>query len=252
MDRGTYAAASAGIAQLQKLDVVNNNLANVNTAGFKRQLMVGRTQSFDDTLAKEVAAGDPFAKGDQARTPGVIDIETATDFSLGPIRETGNPLDVALENPNDFFVIATPDGLQYSRAGNFTLSSSGQIVTQDGYAVQGDGGEINVTGAGTSVSSNGTVTSGGQQIGRLQVARFEDPSKLERVGATRFALGQAAQPTQVEAAIIPQSLEMSNVSAISSVIDLITTNRAFDLYTKSAKTIDELNSTAIQQVGRKR
>ena len=56
MDRGTYAAASAGIAQLQKLDVVNNNLANVNTAGFKRQLMVGRTQSFDDTLAKEVAA----------------------------------------------------------------------------------------------------------------------------------------------------------------------------------------------------
>ena len=105
MDRGIYTSASAGLYQLRKLEVVNNNLANINTVGFKKQILTGETQSFDQTLASAVAKDDPYAKGDHDRTPGVVNSRTVTDFTVGAIKNTGNPLDVALRNPNDFFVI---------------------------------------------------------------------------------------------------------------------------------------------------
>jgi len=249
MDRGMYAAASAGLLQFRKLDVVNNNLANANTAGFKKQLVIGEVQSFDNTLAKLVEGQDPYARGDHDRSAGVVNIQTVTDFSAGSIQSTGNPLDVALQNPNDFFVINTPEGNQYTRAGNFTLNGDSQLVTVDGYSVVGEGAEITTNGPGASIAPDGSVRVNGEEVGRLSVVRFEDTSLLERVGSSRFALADGAPaPQGVPADVIPQSLEMSNVSAISSIVDLITANRAFGMYTKSAQTIDEMNNTAISKV----
>jgi flagellar basal body rod protein FlgG len=253
MDRGSYAAASGGLLQLRKLDVVNNNLANVNTAGFKKQMLAGDVQTFDQTFASLVQQQDPFAKGDHERTPATINVRTVTDFSPGPIKNTGSEFDVALRNPNDFFVVNTPGGQQYTRAGNFALNPDGDVVTADGFPVVGDGGAITVSGPGVTFAENGAVRVGREEIGKLQVVRIENPGALERVGATRFVLpaGQA-QPAAVEPDLVTQSLEMSNVSAITSIIDLIGTNRGFELYTKSAQTIDTMNQTAISQVGRSR
>jgi len=249
MDSGMYAAASAGLLQFRKLDVVNNNLANANTAGFKKQLVIGEVQSFDRTLARLVEQKDPYARGDHARTAGTVNIQTVTDFSPGSIQHTGNTLDVALQNANDFFVINTPEGNQYTRAGNFTLNSESQLVTVDGYTVAGEGAEITTNGPGASIAPDGSVRVNGQEVGRLAVVRFEDPMQLQRVGSARFALPEgAAAPQTIAADLIPQSLEMSNVSAISSIVDLITANRAFGMYTKSAQTIDQMNDTAISKV----
>ena len=253
MDRGIYAATSAGLFQLRKLEIVNNNLANINTPGFKREVLTGEEQTFDQTLASLTARSDPYAKGDHERTSGVTNISAFTDFTAGPIKNTENPLDVALRNANDFFAISTPSGIQYTRAGNFSLSSSGDLVTMDGMPVQGDGGNINVSGPGAEISQDGSVRVNGASVGRLTVVRIEDPKSLLRAGDNRFSLASGAgQPPGVEPDLVPRSLEMSNVSAISSVVDLITTNKAFQMYAKSTETIDTMNQAAINQIGRPR
>src|SRR5262249_22598841 len=136
---------------------------------------------------------------------------------------------------------------------DFTLNSNGDLVTMDGQTVQGDGGAINVNVPGATISTSGDVIANKQRISTLQVARFENPQALERVGNSRFCLPTTgAAPTTVEADVIPESIEMANVSAISSMVDLISANRAFEMYTRTAQSIDQLNQTAIQQVGRPR
>lgn len=252
MERGTYISASGGMAQLRKLDVVNNNLANVNTPGFKKEMLVGEAQTFDQTLAKAVAGTDPFARGDHERTPAVVGVQSVTDFSQGPIKNTGNVLDLALRKPNDFFVVNTPAGPRYTRAGNFGLNTAGEISTLDGYPVASDGGVLTVTGTPLSISPNGAVSVNGQQIGKFQVVRFDNPNVLVREGGSRFALASGqAQPAAVEPDLEPGALEMSNVSAISSMIDLITASKGFEMYTKTAQTIDGMNQAAVGQVGRR-
>lgn len=253
MERGTYIAASGGLLQFRKLEVVNNNLANVNTPGFKKQVLLSSEQSFDATLASVVSKQDPYARPDHNRTPGAVTLSAMTDFTPGPIKNTGNPLDAALRNPKDFFAVQTPSGIEYTRAGNFTLNDAGELVTQEGFQIQGDGGPIAVQGAGAKISEAGEVQAGKESFGRLQVVRFEDTAVLERSGGNRFKLRPAGgAPATVEADVVPRSLEMANVSTISSVIDLITTSRAFEMYSKSAQTIDQMNQSAINQIGRNR
>ncbi len=251
MDRGTYAAASGGLISLAKLHVVNNNLANANTPGFKRQYLIREQQGFEDTLTSKLNESMPFAQGDHDRTPGVVQVRTATDFSIGSIQNTGRKLDVALENPHDFFVVNTPEGRMFTRAGNFSVDGEGQLVTADGYAMQGDGGPIVLEGANSYITSGGVVMSGGNEVGRLLVTRFEDPAALERVGSNRYRSlpGTPAPVPQESPSIAPSSLEMSNVSAVQSVIELISATRGFELYTKTASSIDQMNEQAISRVG---
>lgn len=254
MERGTYAAASAGLNQLRKLDVINNNLANVNTPGFKRQILVREERAFEDTLAGMVDTKDPYARGDHERVHGTVHVRSITDFSQGPIKNTGNELDVALREPDHFFVIDVGEGKQhFTRAGNFTLNGEGQLVTHEGHIVRGDGGAITAEGAGMKISPGGIVTSNGQNVGRLQVVKVDDPAALERSSGTRFSLVEGAAPPQPieNAAMEVQALEMSNVTAIQSVMELISANRGFNLYTKMARSIDEMNNIAITRVGRK-
>lgn len=252
MDRGTYSAASGGLLQLRKLEVVNNNLANTNTAGFKKQILTGEAQSFDDTFARLVEGKDPYARPDHLRTPGVTNVKTVTDFSPGAIRQTGNEFDVALRGAKDFFVVSTPDGLQYTRAGNFTIGVDGSLSTVDGLAVQGDGGPITIDQGTVKLSPDGSVLVNGAEVGRIQVVRVEDLDSLEPRGGTRFALrAGTGAPAAVDADLIVGSLEMANVSTISSMVDLIAANRAFQMYTKTAETVDTMNQTAINQIGRR-
>lgn len=250
MDRGTYAAASAGLANLLKLQVVSNNLANMNTPGFKREFVVGSKQDFGNTLAAEQKK-DPYARGDHDRVPNLVSLKTVTDFTPGAIKNTGNNLDAALSNDKDFFAIAGENGPLYTRAGSFSIDVSGNLVTPDGYAVQGDGGAITVPeGGAVRITDAGEVFAGQQSVGRLQVARFEDPSKLVRVGNARFQAGPGAVAETVEAAVVPSSLEMANVSVVGNIVELMTTSRGFESYVKIAQSVDELNKTAINDIGR--
>jgi flagellar basal-body rod protein FlgG len=252
MEQGTYAAASGGLVQLRKLEVLNNNLANMNTVGFKRQYLVNQEQAFSDTFTALLKVEDPYAKGDHDRVHGATSIRTMTDFSQGPIRTTGEPFDVALQDPRDFFAVTTPEGTLYTRAGNFTLDVEGNLVTPDGAKVQGDGGPIVVNLPGGTIGPDGTIIANRIPVARLQVFRFADPNGLERVGETRFRLpAGSGNPTTVEPMIVPGALEMANVSPVTGVVDLITTSRAFEAYTKAAMTIDQMNQAAITQVARR-
>lgn len=257
MDIGTYVATSSGMLQMKKLEVQNNNLANINTVGFKGQFVVAEPQAFDSTLASTIDEKDPYAPLDQQRTQNVVDVKTQIDFSQGPIQHTGNPLDVALRSPKDFFVVSTPQGEQYTRAGNFTLSATGELVTVDGYRVMGEGGVIAAQAPGVSIFPDGSVRAGanvGPQpnvVGRLRVVRFQDTAGLEATEGARFKIKDGAPPTQVEPYVEPQSLEMSNVSAVVGMVDLITTNRAFEAYTKATQTLDQMNQVAVTQLGRR-
>jgi flagellar basal body rod protein FlgG len=232
---------------MRKLEVQNNNLANLNTVGFKGEYVIPETKTFQNTLANLIGV-ESGVVGGSAPVQGVTEGVARTDFSSGPIANTGNPLDVALRGENEFFVVNSPDGPLYTRAGNFTLNQNGDLITQDGLPVQGDGGTINVQGSDINISPDGSLRANGQTLGRIQVVRFEDASPLERVAGARFKLPVGApQPTPVAVALEPQALEMSNVSAITGMVDLIATNRAFEAYTKAAQTIDQLNQTAINK-----
>ncbi len=249
MDIGTYTAVSAGLLQMKKLEVENNNLANSNTVGFKKQYVIAEQAPFEETLAGQLGA-TAYGKADNSRVPAVGAFRSVIDFSQGAIRHTGNPLDVALRNDKDFFVVNGPGGPFYTRAGNFAISQTGELTTQDGLQIVGDGGAIQIAAPGAVINQDGAIQIQGANVGRLQVVRFNDLTGLEMVSATRFKNNGPA-PAQVDPFVEPRSLEMSNVSAVTGMIDLISTNRAFDAYSKAAQTIDALNQSAITQVGKR-
>lgn len=250
MSSDIYTAASAGLYALRKLEVVSNNLANANTVGFKGQKLVSREQTFEDTLASKLPNMPERAALDHVRTPGVVDIQTSTDFSLGSVTDTGNPLNVSVAKPNQFFVIQTPDGEAYTRAGNFTLNSDGELVTPDGFPVVGEGGPIALPPEGNAkIAANGTVTANNEIVGQLRVVEFADLTKLERTEGTRFRAVDGAAPQTVEAELITNSLEMPNISVVSSMIDLIEANRSFESYTKVARELDSLTEATIRRAG---
>jgi flagellar basal-body rod protein FlgF len=254
MDRGSYVAASGGAVQFKRLEVVNNNLANTSTPGFKKEMIVSHAQGFNETLAAHMVHHDPFAKADNDRMPSAIVTQTVTDFSMGPINATGNSLDIAIKDPNAFLEVETSNGVAYTRAGNLSLNADGEIVTADGHRVLSDGSPISTNGAaGVKIVDGGAVLANGATVGTIQVKRFDDTSVLKHEGGNRFVImNGGAAPSPVDSApIVAGSLEMSNVSAVSGVMDLIATNRAFDMYTKTAQTIDQMNSDSISRVGRK-
>ncbi|MFN8388902.1 MAG: flagellar hook-basal body protein [Bdellovibrionota bacterium] len=247
MDRGLYVATSGGLYSSRRVDVVANNIANVNTVGYKAERLVGRQQEFSDTLAS-VLPETARAKDDHARTPGVVHMSTVTDFTQGAIDYTGNPLNAALQNQNEFFVVQTPQGEAYTKAGNFTLNSEGFIVTPDGKPVMGEGGPIAVNGGLPKIEGNGAVFVGKEQVGKLRIAQFQDLKTLKRTDGTRFTLGPGGQPpsTAESPTLIPGAVETANIQVVEAIVDLINAQKSFEAYGKSVQTIGELNDLSLR------
>lgn len=252
MDRGSYVAASGGMVQMLKLDVIANNLANSNTPGFKRQQVVTEPTPFDQTIAAAVTHNDPQTRSDHNLIVPVGAVRTITDFSQGSIQNTGNPLNVALRSANHFLAVQGANGIEYTRAGNFVLNEAGELATADGAIVQGDGGAIVTNGPDVRVLENGMVNVNNLPVGQLAIFEVSDLSTLQPVGNGRFRLADKAKaPEQKQGGLIPGALETANSSVVSSMIEMIAASRGFEMYTKSQQTIDGLNQTAISQVGRR-
>jgi flagellar basal-body rod protein FlgF len=245
MDRGIYSASSGGFLATKKLDVVANNLANVNTVGFKAERLIVRQQEFEDTLAAKMP-GAQESKGDFQQTPGVIVIGSSTDFSQGPIQSTGDPLHVALTKNNQFFTVSTPQGDMLTRAGNFKLDAEGQLVTADGVPISGAGGPIVLPPGRPKVSPNGTIDVNGKVVGKIRVVEVADLPSLQRVGATRFKMATGGVEEVGNPTLAPESVEMPNVGVVESMVDMINSGKAFEAYTKTARTIEELNERSIR------
>jgi flagellar basal-body rod protein FlgG len=240
-------------AQEMNIDVLSNNLANVNTTGFKRS----RAEFADLFYEARTRPGAPSPDG--AALPsgiemgqGVRPVATYKDFNVGELRQTGNPLDLAIEG-RGFFQVTTPDGeLAYTRSGTFKTNAEGQLVNTDGYPMSPD---ISIPADATSVaiSESGvvSVTLGNDaaqvEVGQIQVATFPNPAGLSAMGRNLFketdASGTAAimNPGEEGAGRVLQSfLENSNVTVVAEMIDLISAQRAYEINAKVITAADEM------------
>jgi flagellar basal-body rod protein FlgG len=244
-------------AQQLNLDVVSNNLANVNTAGFKK----GRAD-FQDLLYQTMrAAGSTVATGAQVPNGIQVGLGTRTaavsrNFSQGDFQQTGNPLDMVIEG-DGFFAVLQPDGQTgYTRDGAFKTDSQGRVVTSDGYPLQP---EITVPADAVdiSVGKDGTVsvTLAGQtqpqELGKIQVARFLNPAGLAAQGGNLYrptaASGDPALGTPGVngfGSIGSKYVELSNVKVVEEMVHMIVAQRAYEINSKAIQAADEMLNVA--------
>jgi flagellar basal-body rod protein FlgG len=241
-----YLAAAGALVQQLRLEVLANNVANINTIGYKGDRSIFRIPEETEPQTFETPI-----EGIQSLSPYAPPFATVIDFSQGAIRSTGNSLDVAIDG-SGFFTIQTPDGVQYTRQGNFTLDADGVLVTQDGYPVLGDGGEITLEEGTVEIDMQGGVYVDGDEVGRLQIIDFPDSDTLKKVGNGRFELTDAAiQGNRPESTALRQGhIETANVNPVLAMTEMIETSRAFDAYQKVIQSADEATSTSINDVGK--
>ena len=253
MMRSLFTAATGMEAQRLNIDVVANNLANVNTTGFKRS-----RADFQDLLYQdEKTAGASAAEGLQIPSGiqvglGVRPVAVQKIFAQGDFASTGNPLDLVIEG-GGFFQVPKPDGeLAFTRSGSFKLNSDGRIVTSDGYPLEptitiptnttsitvGTDGKITVTQPG-----NNTPT----EVGRITLARFSNPAGLKSVGRNLYtptdSSGEAitGNPGTDGMGTIGQGfLELSNVNVVEEMVNMIASQRAYEINSKAVQASDEM------------
>jgi len=253
MIRSLWTSATGMHAQAKNIDVISNNLANVNTVGFKRS-----RAEFQDLVYENVKApGAPSSADSTVPTGvqighGVRTVATHKLFTQGDVSHTGNQLDLAIEG-DGFFQITQPNGDNaYTRSGNFKLDSEGRIVTVDGFALEP---EITVPVDATSISvgSDGTVAvilageSEASEIGSIQLAQFVNPAGLSSIGRNMYsqtdATGDPTEGTPGEDGLgtISQGyLEMSNVKVVEEMVNMVAAQRAYEVNAKAIQATDEM------------
>ena len=240
MPGGAYSALSGMRTRLEELDRLAADLANVNTAGYKTERSAN-VASERDRFSSELDSAVDVAMGG-----------TKIDFSPGLIANPGRDLDVAIDG-RGFFVVQTPAGDRYTRAGNFVKRSDGTLTTPEGEPVMGENGEVKLPNGPVSIAQDGTIRSGTAVVGRLQVVEFASEADVIRESGARFkALPGAAAPQPVEAKVVGGALEQSNVSVVDRMAKLTELSRNFESLNKSVSTLmSELDGRAISELGRR-
>ena len=255
MLRGLYSSATGMKAQELLIDVTANNLANVNTNGFKRSQLDFADQLYNTVQAagSEVTAGQPAPVGLQVGS-GVRPTGTTKLFTPGSIEQTNNPLDVAIQG-DGFFRVSLPSGEErYTRDGAFRMNAEGNLVTMDGNTLT-DQVSIPADAVTVNVGRDGTVSytdanGGSQSAGTLQLARFPNPAGLSSEGGNLYARSVAsgeAVPGEPgiggAGTLIGGQLERSNVEVVTELISLITAQRAYEINSRAIRAGDEMLST---------
>jgi len=260
MSNAALHVARTGLdAQNMRMQVIANNLANVNTTGFKRDRASFETLAYQAMQAPGAASSEStkYATGTNLGT-GVHINGTAKIDSQGSLQTTSNALDLAIEG-SGYFQIQMPDGRTgYTRDGNFTLSSDGTIVNGDGYQLQPQI-QIPEGAEKITIATDGTVSASlpGQtessEIGKIEIARFVNPGGLQSEGNNILtetgASGQAqtgAGDSEGRGAIRQGALESSNVNIVEELVDMIETQRAYEINSKMVSSVDEMLKNANQ------
>jgi flagellar basal-body rod protein FlgG len=262
MSNAALHVARTGLdAQNARMRVIANNLANVNTTGFKRDRAEFETLAYQTMTAPGApASGENLYAVGLSLGSGVNMTGTARVNTQGALATTDNPLDMAIEGEG-FFQVTRPDGtIGYTRAGNFNLSAEGKIVTSDGLPLQP---EISVPEGATAVTIgvDGTVSAqlpgetAATELGKVELARFVNPSGLQALGGNLYAETAASGAPQVGPAaadgrgsIRQGSLEGSNVNVVQELVDMIETQRAYEVNSKMISATDEMLRNANQQL----
>lgn len=258
MSRALRTAATGMVAQQLNIDNISNNLANVNTTGFKKS-----KAEFQDLLYQSIrTAGTSAAQGAQVPVEiqigyGTRVVATNRSFDQGQVTATNNPLDIAIENEgingDGFFQITLPDGsTAYTRDGAFKLSSEGQVVTSDGFALDPP---INISADAVSVnlSADGNVevlqagTTAATNVGTIELAKFVNPAGLRSIGRNLYLETEASgasitgQPNTEGFGRVSQGfLELSNVSVVDELVNMIMAQRTYEVNARAVRSSDEM------------
>ena len=233
-----------------KLATLANNLSNMQTIGFKAD-DVAQLTALPDSETQAYTA-----RMTGARLPGsataLLPVGTYTDFSPGPSRSTGNPMDVYIDGKG-FFAVETPGGTRYTRNGSFTVDAEENLVTQEGFKVLGEGGPIQINGTAVTVDADGNVTVDGDQVGKLKIVDFPDPRSLVKAGRNLFRSVAGAAETTPETVRLQQgAVEGANVDAVRIMTEMIEVLRGYETYQKTVQTLDSVESKAVNELGRVR
>jgi flagellar basal-body rod protein FlgG len=248
----TIFMAYAGLrSRAQALEVMTNNIANINTTGFK-----GQKPFFH---VRENGKSESFSQLAEAITGPIVDVGSGTDFSVGQLKETGNPLDLALTGEG-FFVVETPQGLRYTRNGSFRLNKSRELITGEGFNVIAEGNPKQnkeprkiVLGEGSvDVSQNGQIAVDGVMSAKLKLVAFKDLTQLRRVGGSFFeAPAQADEIPPANSQVAAGFLEQANVNAVKNLSEVVSLMRSFEMLTRAIRSLtNNVDQKVINDVGK--
>ncbi len=231
---GLYISANGMAARIAQQEITANNVANLNTPGFKRE-----AATFRELYSSLTGSTLP-----------ILGLEAKTDFRQGSLQRTGDPLNFALED-RGFFTVETPQGMRYTRNGDFTLNEKGVLITQEGYPVWGESGPIVIDGDEVAVNSQGEVMVDGKLVDPLLISDFELPYTLRKEGEGLFAPldGRKAKPRE-NPRILQGYLEASNVAPAKEMMELITILRLYEANQKAILLQDNTLNKTVNDLGR--
>ncbi|MEI7639967.1 MAG: flagellar hook-basal body protein [bacterium] len=262
MISGLYTAASGLIAQTTEQEVIANNLANVNTNGYKKDKALYTAfpaiflHRLNDNVVKVPGAGwtdamEPvgvLGQGVQLRIDGVQpDLTTE-----GSMIKTDNKLDFAIKG-NGMFVVNTPQGIRYTRDGGFSLDVDGKLVTKSGYPVMGARGEIEMEGKDINIDDVGVIRDGKNELDTLRIAMFDKDTQIRKQGENLFftldgkPLKESDYADKVQ--VLSGYIESSNVNVVKEMVDMITAYRAYEASQKAVQAQDQTLNKAVNDVG---
>ncbi|WP_244100124.1 flagellar hook-basal body protein [Burkholderia ambifaria] len=223
-------------SETRQVETAAQNIANLSTPGYKRQI------TFADALG-QADPSSPLAALSPIRSPA------ATDFTPGKMIHTGSPFDLALAG-GGFFQVATEDGIAYLRGGAFRPDATGRLVTPQGWALQrADGGDVVVRSSNWHVEPDGTVVDNGNPVAVIGTVSFRDPSALMRAGNGRYLANGAPPDDLADPRIVQGFLEASNVSNGDEMVRMMEAMRRVESGQKLVHAYDDMMSAALQRMG---
>lgn len=256
MIRGLYTSGWSMLANNKKMDVITNNLANVSTNGYKRDVVV--FESFPNVLTRRIndtrIITNPSGKIGEMQLGSDVG-EVFTYYKQGQLVKSGNNLDLAFQGSDSaFFTVGVPDAEgnmkeYYTRDGGFVLNAEKQLVTKDGYPVMGQNGAITLSGEDFSVTSDGTIYQGGQIVDRLMIKDFKDTATLRKYGSNLLSVEGDGQEQNFTGAIAQGFIEQSNVNIVKEMVDMITVTRSYEASQKLLQAQDGTLEKVVNEVG---
>lgn len=247
MDPAYYVAAGSLKARTFQLEVLSNNLANTNTVGYKTE------RSFFSVFNKAQASNRnlPLTK---VLNDGTVMAESGVDFAQGTLLQTGKNLDIAIDG-NSFLVLQTPQGARVTRDGRLRIGQGGQLESLDGSPLLGKNGQpISITASGdpVTISPDGTVQQGTNELGQFDLKAYKTPWALKRSGSNRYdPAGLEEVPSK--ATVAQGYLEQSAVDVPALMVDMIRLNRLFEMSMKVASTLsNDLDASSINNIANQR
>ncbi len=248
MMKGIYVATSGALAIQRQMANIANNLANIDTSGYKKNIPV-----FTSISAKQVAS----TVGGSSTLPNPLTYtaiaQNKPDFTQGPLVRTGDPMQVALEGPGFFTIQTMNNEIRYTRTLNLVVTRDGRLLTKGGERVIGQNNRPieNLTEAPLEIGPDGGLSQEGNLVGQLKMVDFPKPYPLEKVGYGMYRLTQQVAPTKVKNTVVHQGMvEKPNVSPVREMTQMIVALRGYEAYQKVITSMDDLAGKAVNDLGR--